>query len=1089
MDRSTPVQVSGLSNVIAVSAGTAHSLALKSDGTVWGWGLGVRGELGDGSVSYPGHSSGQISLSPVQTAAPKDTVSILATEHSYMIDSSGFIFGCGYNCVTLGTFLTQTEGRDQAFGWYIRTPLRADLGVNCLSLVEEVPNKIAYGGTHLLALKPDGTVWALGDNAFGQLGDGTTTNRSTPVQVSGLSNVIAVSAGYRYSFAIKSDGTVWSWGANTNGQLGDGTTTQRNTPVQVSGLSGVVAVSCSTSFTLALKSNGTVWAWGLGTSGQLGDGTQVSKSTPVQVSGLSGIIQISTGSSHSVALKSDGSVWAWGLNNARQLGDNTTTLRSTPVRVTSHVETSGITGIVRIASGRSSGSHSLALRNDGTVWAWGVGNFGQTGQNHYALATTWPRAVPMAGIATARSIYCGQNSSYVIEHDGKLSMYGIESDGRTGGGNSFDGQGRAVAHSKKIIAYNDINGILNIYSGTYGAALHQKDGNITVIGTAQTTENALGVTHAPGRSSVRLRVGAALPIPNSTNSSKISVGKDFILILKTDGTVWGIGNNGSGQLGNGGSKLQLELVKASGLENVVKTQAGLQHSVALKSDGTVWTWGDNTLGQLGDSGTIYTDGVTNLAALPRTTPAQVSGLTGITEISSSHNHVLALKSDNTVWTWGLNDFGQLGHSSTSYSTAPTQVINFNNVVAVAAGWKHSLAVKSDGTVWAWGYNAYGQLGDGTTTQRNTPVQVSGLTGVIAVAAGRDHSLALKSDGTVWSWGTNTNGQLGDGTTTNRSTPVQVSGLSGVASISAGSSHSMVLKSDGTVWAWGYNRDGRLSIGTVTITPRTSPAQSTLMTRTGTSLLTGVAAAACGVGNSAFIDSSGVTWASGRNNLGQLGQEPPLFGAQFDTHQSYTRGNILEIKNNGVSKLTIDNKGSIIPASDNAQTFGTTDNAFNGIYASDFRDHSGTVRLQLETTGENIYSSGHTAIDSSSIAHKFQTSVPFNYETQRLFTIGNGFFERAYFNNNGKLVMDPGDSTATPGNATVNKPSGRSTVASGSSSVTITNSLVSPTSIVIASLASADGSNCIKCVIPASGSFTIKLKDNAGSNVGVCWVVH
>ncbi len=160
---------------------------------------------------------------------------------------------------------------------------------------------------HSLALKSDGTLRAWGRNASGELGDGTTTDRSTPVQVSGLSSVTALAAGGNagdteaHSLAVKSDGTVWAWGSNSNGQLGDGTTTGRSTPVQVSGLSGVSGVAASYRHSLALKSDGTVRGWGFNQNYQLGDSTTTDRSTPVQVSGLTGVTAVAAGSYHGLA--------------------------------------------------------------------------------------------------------------------------------------------------------------------------------------------------------------------------------------------------------------------------------------------------------------------------------------------------------------------------------------------------------------------------------------------------------------------------------------------------------------------------------------------------------------------------------------------------------------------------------------------------------------------------------------------------------------------------------------------------------------------------------------------------------------------
>jgi hypothetical protein len=208
-----------------------------------------------------------------------------------------------------------------------------------------------------LGVKADGTVWAWGQNAYGQLGGGTADFNPHPIpaQVAGLAGVVAVAAGECHSLAVKSDGTVWAWGYNKYGQLGDGTTTQRTTPVQVLGLSGVVAVAGGGSHSLAIRSDGTVWAWGYNSYGQLGDGTTTNRPSPVQVVGLSGAVAPAGGGSHSLVVKSDGVAWAWGGNGDGELGDRTTTLRPTPVQV------SGLSGAVEVAAG---GSHSMFLADE-----------------------------------------------------------------------------------------------------------------------------------------------------------------------------------------------------------------------------------------------------------------------------------------------------------------------------------------------------------------------------------------------------------------------------------------------------------------------------------------------------------------------------------------------------------------------------------------------------------------------------------------------------------------------------------------------------------------------------------------------------
>ena len=216
----------------------------------------------------------------------------------------------------------------------------------------------------------DGFAW--GYNGYGQLGDGTTTDRHTSVPIN-LTNIVAVASGYYHSLGLKSNGTVWAWGNNGWGNLGDGTYNQRLNPVPVTGLTGVAtAVAAGYYHSLALKGNGTVWAWGNNGNGQLGNGTTNQSPIPVQVSPLTGTVTaVAAGYYHSLALKSDGTVWAWGNNGNGQLGDGTTTQRLSPIQVTALTGT-----VIAIACGQF---HSLAIKSDGSVWAWGNNGNGQLG--------------------------------------------------------------------------------------------------------------------------------------------------------------------------------------------------------------------------------------------------------------------------------------------------------------------------------------------------------------------------------------------------------------------------------------------------------------------------------------------------------------------------------------------------------------------------------------------------------------------------------------------------------------------------------------------------------------------------------------
>ncbi|WP_432939423.1 fibronectin type III domain-containing protein [Kribbella sp. CA-253562] len=316
------------------------------------------------------------------------------------------------------------------------------------------------------------------------------------------------------------------------------------------------------------------------------------------------------------------------------------------------------------------------------------------------------------------------------------------------------------------------------------------------------------------------------------------------------GSAWAWGGNGTGQLGNGTTTGRSNAAPVTSLTNVTKVEAGREHSIALRSDGTVWTWGFNEMGQLGDG-----------TSTNRLAPVQVGGLSGVIDIAGGHYHSLALLADGTVRAWGYNSFGQLGNgATTSAQRTPVVVSPLSGVVAIAGGRDMSYALRSDGTVWGWGLNTTGQVGDATTTMRTRPVRVGSLTGVTAISGGRDHGLAVRSDGTVWAWGDNTQGQVGDGSLTNRLTPVQVTGLTGAVEVAAGAYHSLARLATGTLRAWGQNSNGQLGDGTTT--RRT---QSVAVAG-----VTGATAVATGRQHSVAVVTGGALRAWGSNAAGQLG---------------------------------------------------------------------------------------------------------------------------------------------------------------------------------------------------------------------------
>ena len=226
---------------------------------------------------------------------------------------------------------------------------------------------VSAGDKHTLAIKPDGSLWAWGSNRKGQIGDGTDKTRYRPVLVG--QGFVKATAGSHSSFAIKADGSLWAWGQNDFGQLGDGSKVDRSEPVLIG--NGYASVATGFVHTVALKPDGSLWAWGDNEVGQHGDGTtiprdsQTQRWSPVHVG--DGYKEIAAEGLFTMALKSDGSLWAWGNNNHGRVGDGSEAPRTSPVKVGE--------GFVRVAAG----SHVLALKADGSLWSWGYNGNGQLG--------------------------------------------------------------------------------------------------------------------------------------------------------------------------------------------------------------------------------------------------------------------------------------------------------------------------------------------------------------------------------------------------------------------------------------------------------------------------------------------------------------------------------------------------------------------------------------------------------------------------------------------------------------------------------------------------------------------------------------
>ncbi|MCL2680325.1 MAG: hypothetical protein FWF11_02455, partial [Coriobacteriia bacterium] len=323
--------------------------------------------------------------------------------------------------------------------------------------------------------------------------------------------------------------------------------------------------------------------------------------------------------------------------------------------------------------------------------------------------------------------------------------------------------------------------------------------------------------------------------------------------------------------------------------------AGGTHSLAIRTDGTLWSWGQNNNGKTGLGATLGNQAM----------PAQVGTDTDWTMVNAGHEHSLAIRSDGTLWAWGLNQHGRTGLGTTTGSQAtPVQVGTDTDWTVVSAGMDHSLAAKSDGTLWAWGSNSSGRTGLGTTSDNQlAPAQVGTATNWSAVTAGGNHSVALQSDGTLWSWGANTSGQTGLGIAFgNQLTPAQVGTATNCTQVSAAANHALAVRSDGTLWAWGSNGNGRTGLGTTTGS-QTTPAQ--VGTATNWTLVS------AGNGHSHAIRADGTLWAWGWNGNGRTGLDTDI-GEQDTPAQvgSYTDWILVDAASSGHHSLGIRRSGDL-----------------------------------------------------------------------------------------------------------------------------------------------------------------------------------
>ena len=677
-----PISVPGSVSWKYISAGRDFSIAIKSDDTCWAWGGNDYGQLGI-------HTSAQVNRSSPVSAlfSGSFTKVISGASATLAIRSDGTLWAVGYNANgELGTNNTT----------YYSSPVSV--------VGDHTFTDVSAGNGFFVGLKADGTVWSWGLNNYGQLGNNVDLAAySSPTSVVGDHSFTKITCGYEYTLALKADNSVWAWGRNVYGQLGMSNRDNYSSPVSVVTDISFKDIAASRFTAHGLDTSGYCWSWGYNQFGELGISAVGSKSSPVSVVGdhVFSSIFSDFGAPMTAAIRSsDGSLWTWGGRNQtfRHLGDGTAVNRSSPVSVLG----SNSYTTVNVGNTGTTGAYTIAVRHDGTLWAFGNNSFGAYGNNTITNQSS-PISVPIAANEFSTLSAGFYTSAGIKASDGSVWTWGYNKYGQLG--NNLSSFGWSKSSPVSVLGNHVFTKVVGGSNFSIGL---KADGSLWTTG--QNSSGNLGVGDIEHRSSY-------VSVSGGHSFIDVSTGSQFAVAIRGDGTAWSWGSNFAGQLGTGNTNNASTPVSVFGEHTFTKVACGDFHVIALKSDGSILAWGDGSYGQLG----------TNEMLLYSTPVAVVGGYT-FKDVAAGQYTGYGLDTSGHCWSWGINNSGELGinEALNSYSS-PVSVVGdhvfatiFANDTGMAGG------TKTNGSVWVWGNNYYGQLGIGNTDNQSSPVSVHNL---------------------------------------------------------------------------------------------------------------------------------------------------------------------------------------------------------------------------------------------------------------------------------------------------------------------------------------------------------------------------
>lgn len=533
-----PVQVGTATNWKDVSCGEGHTVALKTDGTLWAWGRNNYGQLATGT--------GRVNSSlPIQVGVATDWKEISSGRHHTLAKKTTnqlFFFGACYSTENSQPYpvTTSTDWAEFSASAYVDYAVKqngtlwkwvqsagAASGVTQVGTATNWSRIASSHGTsieeHALLINTNGTLWAIGKNQFGQLGDGTVIEKTLPVQIGTATDWSFVCAGLYSSFALKTNNSLWVWGMNQHTQFGNNKNKNVFQPVSSPSnwRTASTPISSFGGHTLAIAANGTLWSWGQNNDGQLGIGTTYThKVLPVQIGTANDWKQVTNGNFSSLAIRENGTLWAWGRNTWGVLGTGTGSSNIlTPYQVGAD------TTWKQVSAGNE---HVIAIKENGTLWAWGRNNQGQLG-----IGSTVDQATPVQVGTDTTWIWvsAGLQFSTALKSDGTLWTWGINSNGQLGRGGT-----------------TNIPGLVNSPTPWKTVAA----GGYHVVGIKQDSSLWTWGRNDYGQMGNNTSTSSSTPflISSTPEWLKIGAGLEHSLAIKTDGTLWLWGRNSNGQTGD-----------------------------------------------------------------------------------------------------------------------------------------------------------------------------------------------------------------------------------------------------------------------------------------------------------------------------------------------------------------------------------------------------------------------------------------------------------------------------------------------------------------------------------------------------------